>query len=102
MMLAAVLYSMPKREAWILGAALFAFVLANSTNHEAYQRLVEPFLLIFLALSAGYAGSTEVDVIPRKTWVEWSRIAGPCVLAIALAGITIQSLLGYGLLQSHG
>lgn len=77
---------------WYAIAGLLAFIAAQTANANAWQRYLEPMLLIALALIA--AGVERIGTgnrrIDRAT--NAARVVGPVTLAIILLGLTYQSL----------
>lgn len=76
------LAALPRRERWIWATAVVAFGAACVATRDAYQRYDEPLVLIGAALSARHVAQRA----PRWAW------AGPAVLALILAGITVRAL----------
>lgn len=70
------------RDRWLFLAMWTVFALAQSFSSMAWQRYYEPFLLMTLALAAA-----RVDA-PKSR----AALAGPLVLAVLLAGVTIATL----------
>lgn len=70
---------------------LCGFVLAQSANANAWQRYLEPLLLMGITLiAAGQGANTGAGRRARVLGI-W-RIAGPGALALVLAGLTVQSI----------
>lgn len=80
------LCALPRRPRIIWAAAGLAFVAAQLTSANPWQRYYEPFILIAAALSAPAIANEWPQKIPR-----WS-ILGPLFLAIACATITAVGL----------
>lgn len=70
------------RDAWILGLGLAGFVAAQTANTNAWQRYLEPMLLMVMALMAA--------MLPRPA-VRWAW-AGPALLGLLLAALTAYTL----------
>lgn len=77
-----------RRARWILGTALLAFTLANTAQALVYQRYLEPFVLLWLALAAA-CGPERSDGAEgrRASRPRWAG-AGPGGLAIMLWGLS--------------
>ena len=78
------LVALGRRDRWLFLATWSVFALAMSTSSMAWQRYYEPFLLMTFALAA-----VRVDAVrppPRFA------LAGPLVLALLQAGITVMTL----------
>lgn len=94
-MLALVWLSLPRRDAIIVLGSLAGFALAAAANFYAWQRYLEPMVLLSLGLTSARA-TNVLDLSPRRgpglecLWR--ARAAGPVLLAMALAGITVMSL----------
>ncbi len=98
-MLAIVWLSLSRRDAIILLGALAGFTLAAAANFYAWQRYLEPMILITMGLAAALATKQAAGVLDlagrRGANLEllWRvRAAGPVLLAVALAGITVMTL----------
>ena len=86
-MLAAWFVTLPRRDRWIMLAALVAFTAAQCASFKLWQRYTEPMVLLWLALAAA-------RVAPARSGAgEGWRILGPATLALAMATITTVSLL---------
>jgi hypothetical protein len=87
--------SLPRRDAIIVLGALAGFTLAAAANFYAWQRYLEPMVLLSMGLASARATSL-LDLSPRRgpglEWLWRVRAAGPVLLAVALAGITVMSL----------
>lgn len=84
------LLALSRRDRWLFLAAWFMFALAQSFSSMAWQRYYEPFLLMTLALAAARAhadGRPQEIVRPRRL-----ALAGPLLLAVLLAGVTVATL----------
>jgi hypothetical protein len=84
--LGAALSAIRSRERIILLGAMSAFITAQSANHQAWMRYVEPFVLI--VITALNALSWRAGVTPRWT------VLGPSLLALGLAASSMPELLG--------
>lgn len=91
--------SLSRRDAIIVVGALAGFTLAAAANFYAWQRYLEPMILISMGLAAALAtarGAGELDLAakrgPNMEWLWRVRAAGPVLLAIGLAGITVMTL----------
>lgn len=75
--------------------ALLAFIVAQSANSNAWQRYLEPMLLMALALIAASspAATSRASSSRRERALGVLRIAGPMALALALAGVTAMSII---------
>ena len=94
-MLAAWLATINDKRRWIVGAAVGAFIAAQSLNANCWQRYHEPFLLMLFALiSAAYGpGPEAVGTLRRSNTLAALRIVGPLALAALLGAITIRGLI---------
>ncbi|MEM1109456.1 MAG: hypothetical protein AAGH99_12290 [Planctomycetota bacterium] len=85
------LISLPARQAWIGGTAACAFVAAQTANAFAFQRYLEPLVLILVPLIATSVNLQELKLQAsgqsRFAWV------GPAVLSTTLAAFTIRRLI---------
>ena len=86
------------RERILMGISLCAFMSAHMISFP-YQRHHEPFILMFLLLSASYIHKTSADRSASQTsaaklnrWISAGRTAGPVVLALFLAILTYLTL----------
>lgn len=70
------------REAWIMGLGLAGFIAAQTANTNAWQRYLEPMLLIVMALMAA--------MLPRPV-VRWAWM-GPALLGLLLGALTAYTL----------
>ena len=85
-MLAAWFVVLPRRDRWIMLAAIVAFTVAQCASFKLWQRYTEPMVLLWLALAAA-------RVAPARSGAgEGWRIVGPVALALAMAAITAASL----------
>ena len=82
----ALLCAIPARTRWILLAALAAFTAAQTTNFQAWQRYVEPFALMWLALACVRIPTPEQRGLAHLRWVL------PAILGTGFAGLTALSL----------
>lgn len=76
-------------------ALLVGFTLAQSANANAWQRYLEPMLLMLIALAAAGMPPQPSMPLPRVLSPLASRplqLLGPAALSILLAALTIQSL----------
>jgi hypothetical protein len=80
-LLALFFQALPRREALILAGALAAFTAAQTMNALAWQRYIEPLVLLMLALAAG----TMLQRTPAPP--RWAYL-GPALLAGLLAIVT--------------
>ncbi len=78
-------YAMPRRPRWILLAALVAFTAAQSANHQAWQRYVEPLVLIWLILA-----SVHVEKIARAP--SRPRLLLPIALALVFGLLSVLAI----------
>jgi len=91
--------SLPRRDGLIVLATVTAFCAAQTTAFAAWQRYMEPLVLIVLALVAIVAGRErgapgEPHAPPR--WLRRSAPAGPVLLGVLLGAITAASLRAGG------
>ncbi len=89
-MLGLVWASVPRREAWVLIVSLIGFTAAQTATFFAWQRYLEPMVLMVLVLAASRVAKGSEIGLPR--WIGAARVAGPLVLAGTLAGITYSEL----------
>lgn len=84
------LLALPRRDRWLFLAAWSVFALAQSFSSMAWQRYYEPFLLMTLALAAARACDDDRpgDIAPPHRLA----LAGPLLLAVLLAGVTVMTL----------
>lgn len=80
--------ALPRRAAWVLIVSLIGFTAAQTATFFAWQRYLEPMVLMVLVLAASRAigergGAGRVGVI---------RVVGPVVLAGILGAITFSEL----------
>ncbi len=98
---------LPASRRWLLGAALLAFVCAQTANTNAWQRYIEPGLLILAALACAWSGRAGRGFEPvglptdRRRAGRWSidglapplRVLGPvalCGLSLAGAWLSVR------------
>ncbi len=74
---------LPRRDAWILAAAFAGFVAAHTASALAWQRYLEPGVLILLALA--------VSRLPMNHHASRWVLAGPVALAGLLAAVSVVS-----------
>ncbi len=82
----ALLCAIPARTRWILLAALAAFTAAQTANFQAWQRYVEPFALMWLALACVRIPTPEQRGLAYLRWVL------PAILGVGFAVLTALSL----------
>lgn len=70
------------RDAWIIGLGLAGFIAAQTANTNAWQRYLEPMLLMAMALMAAMLPRPVV----RRAWI------GPALLGLLLAALTAYTL----------
>ena len=87
MSLIAMSSAIPHRARWILIASLVAFTAAQSANHQAWQRYVEPFVLIWFSLAAVRVQRASHPTLARLRWM------GPGVLGVGFALLTAISVI---------
>lgn len=85
-MLAAWFVVLPRRDRWIMLAAMVAFTAAQCASFKLWQRYTEPMVLLWLALAAARVAP------PRSGAGQGWRIVGPAALTLAMAAITAASL----------
>jgi hypothetical protein len=78
------LRALPRKQGWVLAAALLAFTAAHTAGALSWQRYFEPFVLIWLIVSAALLWRPPT---PR------SALLGPLALAVLQATNTALSLL---------
>lgn len=81
--------SVDRRTRWVLFAAVVGFKAAQSANPQLWQRYVEPFVLIVLAI--GVASLVRTRTLGKLERV--GLVAGPTVLAAMFAGLTALSVI---------
>ena len=84
----------PARSLYAL-ALLVGFTLAQSANANAWQRYLEPMLLLLIALAAAGLPARSPIPLPRPLVPLTSRplqLLGPCALSLLLTALTVQSL----------
>jgi hypothetical protein len=82
--LAGLLFAIPVRQRLIFLAAVAGFSAANVANNDLFQRYIDPFALMLLALmcaSARPAGSARLQA------------AGPVLLAVILAALSVRGVV---------
>jgi hypothetical protein len=100
---AALAFAAPMRQRLIFLAAIAGFALANTTNNDLFQRYVDPFVLMLLALMSATAAPaakviTDATDGPSTTTYKAparSRLQalGPWILALFLAAWTMHSTI---------
>lgn len=95
------LASLRRREAALLLVTVLAFAAAQTTAFAAWQRYLEPMVLLTLALGAiaahraGDERTLGAEGAPGPAWergLERGAPAGPALLGVALAAVTLASL----------
>ncbi|MFI4896991.1 MAG: hypothetical protein ACIARR_04115 [Phycisphaerales bacterium JB059] len=86
--LAAIWVCLPRRAGWIVTGAVAGFAVAQSANHQAWQRYVEPMALITLLLGAALVWQPRDDRPPG-----WAFL-GPLVLGALLALVSLSRVTG--------
>jgi hypothetical protein len=86
--LAAWCCALRRRDRWVFLGAWVAFIAAQSANNMAWQRYVEPFVLMMLALAAARVHKDSPPTPPAPRWAAF----GPALLAMGLAAVTVWSL----------
>lgn len=77
------------RERWVFIATVVGFTLAASAQALAWQRYVDPLVLIVLVLGAIRVGATwTTRDRPSDAPLRAAQLVGPVVLSALLAGIT--------------
>lgn len=84
--------SLPRRDAWILLAALAGFTIAQSTSAFAWQRYLEPMVFLVLILAASRMEPVQTDRTHTNPIAQRLRLIGPIVLAGILAIISWRQL----------
>ena len=90
--LAALWLTLTRRSGWMLVASVAGFAIAQSANHQAWQRYVEPMALIVLTLGVALALAPQRDEASARP-PRWAH-AGPLALAALLALVTIPRIGG--------
>lgn len=94
-MLGLICSALPRREAWILIVSLLGFTAAQTATFFAWQRYLEPMVLLVLVLAASRA-SASMQPSERGSgeprWIGAARAAGPVMLALILGGIAYSEL----------
>jgi hypothetical protein len=75
--------ALPRREGWILAAALAGFIAAHTASALAWQRYLEPGVLILLALATSR--------LPMNHHASRWALLGPLALAALLAAVSVVS-----------
>lgn len=93
-MLAAMVIQLRPRSRWVFIIALCAFTAAQSANSNAWQRYIEPFLLMVFALAAAEIGRPQDPFLPApiRNGLRASRWVGPLALAALLGGVTLWTI----------
>lgn len=81
------------RERLVFLAAAAGFALSQTQSGEVWQRYVDPFVLILLALMAARAGGDGVDTADCRPWLRRLSVLGPVALALALTGVNALSAM---------
>lgn len=89
-MLAAIWLVLPRRAGWIIIASVAGFAIAQSANHQAWQRYVEPMALIVLMLTAALASRPSAGERPVTT-PRWAWL-GPAALAVLLGLVSLTRI----------
>lgn len=88
--------SLGRRDRWLLLGAFLAFAAAQMVNRMAWQRYVEPFVLIWLVLTVSRSLAFRVEGANTRGWTsakDAGRLAfGPVLLALLLALVTFRNL----------
>jgi hypothetical protein len=79
--------SLEWRTRWIILSAWIAYLVAQYANHQAWQRYVDPFVIIILVLAASRA-----DVSCSTPRSRLAMMGLPILLAALLCTVTILSL----------
>jgi hypothetical protein len=91
-MLGVIACVLPRRDSWILLGSLAGFMLAQAASAFAWQRYLEPMVLMVLILSAS---RVEIESSPGTRAARWAplgRWIGPILLAGILAMIAWRQL----------
>lgn len=89
MLLLTLAATLDRRHRWVLIAAFFGFAAAQSANSQLWQRYVEPFVLIVLAVMVARLASMRVLTRPERV----SLVVGPSLLALLFAVLTAVSIV---------
>jgi len=81
----------PWRSRWVLSAAFVAFVIAMSVNAMAWQRYLEPMLLMLVALAAAETCNRR-RADEERSRVFWMLI-GPFILTVLQGLVAARGLL---------
>jgi hypothetical protein len=73
----------PRRERLIWSSAVLAFIVAQTANHNAFYRYYEPVILLAAVITVSRSS------LPIPRW----KLAGPILLTLLLAAVTIISLV---------
>lgn len=88
--LAGWLAGIPRRERWIMLAALAGFIASQTFNQQIWQRYHDPFVLLWLALAATLTNAgNPTNSSPRLIRLQ---IIGPITLALLLATWTTLAI----------
>jgi hypothetical protein len=79
------------RDALVWLVACLGFTAASSASADAWQRYVEPFVLIMFALAASRLRRAPAKKVPR------AALAGLVLLSLLLLAVTFTRLLNGGL-----
>ncbi|MBA2566289.1 MAG: hypothetical protein H0V08_00600 [Thermoleophilaceae bacterium] len=88
--IAAWMFALRRRDALIWLTAWVAFTVANSASEAAWQRYLEPFVLIMFALAASRL-PRDRSRLPAAP-----ALAGLVLTSVLLAGVTAVKLVGGG------
>jgi len=80
------------RDRWLLLAAWIAFAAAQTASAFAWQRYLEPFVLMMLAISVVLVAGRPADTSAEASPPRWAA-AGPVALALLLAAVTVAALV---------
>lgn len=80
--------TLDRRHRWVLIAAFMGFAAAQSANSQLWQRYVEPFVLIVLAVMVARLASMRVLTRPERI----ALVVGPSLLAVLFAALTAVSI----------
>lgn len=89
---ASLAHALSGRERWVWLASLAGFMAAMSATALAWQRYIEPMLLILIALAcvrAAFNGGPATRPSPPGLW-RILRVCGPSALAVGLAMVGLR------------
>ncbi len=82
--------ALPQKHGVVFLAALAGFVLAQTANHNCWQRYVEPLMLILCSLAAASVWRAMGDAGPTRSRLVGVGVVGLCVLLMAANVATLR------------